>query len=117
MRAHKIPECTKSLFSAQNDHKIDCFDSPDGNAELIRPMRITRRTTDRMSPSGWSRCPPCSLVSVYLKRSAVAIAPDSMLSRCGLGCFLFRVRSANQVPVRPPFETQFRGRALMAIAE
>ena len=52
-----------------------------------------------------------------IKRSAVAIAPDSMLSGYGLGCFLVRIRSENQVPVRPSFETNFRGRALMAIAE
>ena len=56
-------------------------------------------------------------LSNKLKRSAVAIAPDSMLSGYGLGCFLIQIRSANQMPVRPPFETQFRGRALMAIAE
>ena len=65
MRAHKIPECTKLLFSAQNDHKIDCADSPDNNAALYCPICTILRSLRRMNRARCARFPLCSSFSVY----------------------------------------------------
>ena len=47
-------------------------------------------------------------VLAELKRSAVAIAPDRMLSGHGLGCVLVQVRAADQTTLCPPSKAHFQ---------
>ena len=42
-----------------------------------------------------------------LKRSAVAIAPDSVVVGYGLEYNLPHIRSANRISLQPPFESHF----------
>ena len=49
------------------------------------------------------RCKYINVRKIKLKRSAVAIAPDSAFIGYGMGCKLLHVRSVNRISLRQPF--------------